>query len=126
MFPGALLRAFGPLWRTGACVTVVTFRLLYTVQIDVRSTKCDTVVTFGAPAAAPVVLRAGARVTVDTFAMLQQVKFDVMSTKCATVVTFEARAAAPATLRAGARVTVVTFERSSAKSRGVFAQKLVA
>ena len=107
MLPGTFLGVFGALWRAGACVTVVTFRLLHNVQIDVRSTKCDTVVTFGAPAAAPVALRAGARVTVDTFAMLQQVKFDVRSTKCDTVVTFEARAAAPAT---GARVTVVTFE----------------
>ena len=110
VFPGAFLRAFGPLWRAGACVTVVTFRLLHNVQIDVRSTKCDTVVTFGAPAAAPVALRAGARVTVVSLAMLQEVKLDVRSTKCDTVVTFEARAAAPATLRAGARVTVVTFE----------------
>jgi hypothetical protein len=73
-----------------------------------------------------VALTTGTRVTVVSFAMLQQVKLDVRSMKCDTVVTFEARAAAPATLRAGARVTVVTFEGSSAKSPGVFAQKLVA
>ena len=47
MLPGAFLGVFGPLWRAGARVTFVTFRLLYKVPIDVRSTKCDTVVTFG-------------------------------------------------------------------------------
>ena len=39
MFPGAFLEVFGPLWRAGACVTVVTFRFLHKVLIDVRSTK---------------------------------------------------------------------------------------
>ena len=47
VLPGAFLGVFGAFWRAGACVTVVTFRLLHKVQIDVRSTKCDTVVTFG-------------------------------------------------------------------------------
>ena len=80
--------------RAGARVTVVTFAMLQQVKLDVRPTKCATVVSFEARAAVPATLRAGARVTVVTFATLQQVKLDVRSTKCDTVVTFEVQPAA--------------------------------